>query len=48
MAAICLSVNYAEGLDKETIVSHETTLNVMGKAQPLIYRISRNIVETYE
>ena len=46
-AAICSNVNRAEGLDKSTIVAHETTMDEMEKAKPYLINIVTNIIKSY-
>ncbi len=47
-AAICSNVNYAEGLSQKTMVSHEQTLSVMGRAEEHIKKIVKEIILSYD
>ncbi len=47
-AVLCSNVNYAEGLSKQTLVSHEQTLDVMGVAAPHLQKIVKNIIISQE
>ncbi|AJF61034.1 TPA: MTAP family purine nucleoside phosphorylase [Candidatus Woesearchaeota archaeon] len=46
-AAIASNVNYAEGLSKDMIVSHEQTLKVMKKAGGYLTNIAKEIIVSY-
>ena len=47
-AAILSNVNYAEGLSKETLVSHEQTMDVMETAGKYMLNIVNKIISSYE
>jgi len=46
--AIASNVNYAEGLSKKTLVSHEQTMNIMETAGKYLTTVVENIIMSYE
>jgi purine nucleoside phosphorylase len=44
-AAICSNVNYAQGLSKETPVSHEQTIKIMDTAAKKLTEIVTEIIQ---
>lgn len=46
-AAICSNVNYAQGLDTSTPVSHEQTKKEMGAIAPQVLKVIKNLIEIH-